>query len=162
MMFGGIFAKWFGGGQRKRVARFKLIAEEAQRQADLSLLNKNQGTTPGYLAYDRNDDGAIDLKSETLFTNDFEGAASDVEGLVGFDDNQDGVLDPSDSVWYKFGVWTDANKNGKFDDDEFKSLDDMNIASIDLKQGQADGLLHVTYTDGKAGTLALSLFAQQQ
>ena len=38
----------------------------------------------------------------------------------------------------------------------------MNIASIDLKQGQADGLLHVTYTDGKAGTLALSLFAQQQ
>ena len=161
MMFGGMFKKWFGGGQRKRVARFKLIAEEAQRQADLALLNKNQGTTPGYLAYDRNFDGEIDPKTETVFTNDFEGAASDSEGLLGFDDNTDGVLDPADSSWYSFGLWNDANKNGKFDEGEFKSLDEMNIASIDLRQGQADGLLHVTYTNGEVGTLALTLFAQK-
>lgn len=162
MIFAGIFEKWFGGGQRKRVARFKSIAEAAKRQADLSALNKVQGTTPGYLAIDRDEDGTIDPKTDTVFTDDFEGAASDSEGLLGFDDNSDGLIDSSDSSWYKFGVWTDANKDGQFDDGELVSLDNVNIASVDLTKGQDSGLLHVNYKDGQTGTLALSLLSLQQ
>ena len=159
MIFGGVFKKWFGGGQRKRMGRVHFLQAEAQKAANLAKLNPQQGTTPGYLANDRNDDGSIDPSTETVFKDDFEGASTDVEGLAGFDENGDGVLDSTDPAWQKFGVWSDKNKNGKFDSGEFKSLTDLGIAKIDLSGGQANGLLNITYDDGRTGTLALSLLS---
>lgn len=158
MNFGGIWAKWFDGGQRKRVSRLNAIAA-ARKPVLPSALNTNQGSTPGYLANDRDDDGSIDPSTETVFKDDFEGATTDVEGLAGFDENGDGILDPTDPAWQKFGVWSDKNKNGKFDSGEFQSLTDLGIAKIDLSGGQANGLLNITYDDGRTGTLALSLLS---
>ncbi|MFM7675185.1 MAG: hypothetical protein ACKO5F_06305 [Synechococcus sp.] len=116
----------------------------------------------GLLAYDHNQDGVIDEGREIVFTS--WGTDSDVQTdlqALGryFDSNQDGVLDSTDSNWQQFGVWQDADSDGVQDAGEFRSLDDLGIASIDLQgdgvsstAAEGDVLIHgtteVTYADG--------------
>jgi len=116
----------------------------------------------GLLAYDHNQDGVINEGREIVFTSwgTDETVETDLQALGRyFDSNQDGALDNTDATWQQFGVWQDADSDGQSDPGEFRTLDELGIASIDL-QGDgvsstaADGdvLIHgtteVTYADG--------------
>ncbi|MEM6339703.1 MAG: Ig-like domain-containing protein [Pseudomonadota bacterium] len=86
----------------------------------------------GFLALDRDGDGVINRLSEISFLNDYEGATTDLEGLRGFDSNQDGVFDRLDDQWSAFLVWQDVNQNGIGTGSELMSLEEAGIVSISL------------------------------
>jgi len=86
----------------------------------------------GFLAYDKDNDGAITSGDELSFIGYVEGAQTDLEGPVYFDTNQDGVFNSSDADWSKFGVWQDFDQDGTTDDGEFHSLDVVGINAISL------------------------------
>ena len=95
------------------------------------------GETDALLALDRNDDGAIDNGSEISFVQDYEGAETDLQGLVYYDleengGNGNGLLDIGDAHYGKFLVWQDKNQNGRSDDDELWSLEEEGIVAISL------------------------------
>jgi len=108
---------------------------------------------------------------DIVFTDDAEGAKTDLEGVrLAYDGNKDGVLDARDAAYADFGVWQDANGNGVTDAGEFKSLADMGIVSLDLTSdgksytaandqvtvfGEAD----YTRADGSTGKLGDVAFA---
>ncbi len=92
----------------------------------------------GFLVRDRNGNGKVDGIGDISFVGDKAGATTDLEGLAGFDDNGDGVLDAQDASFVGFGIWKDANSNGVTDAGELLSLAQANIASIDLR-GTATG-----------------------
>ncbi|WP_404403447.1 polymorphic toxin-type HINT domain-containing protein [Pelagibacterium halotolerans] len=118
----------------------------------------------GVLAYDANLDGVVNDGTEISFTQYVDGAQTDLEGLVAFDSNGDGMLTSADAEWSKFGVWQDINQDGVTDDGEFLSLDDMGITSIvlssdgverDLGNGaMSHGTGTFTNADGQAGSFA--------
>lgn len=156
--FGGIFKKWFHNGSRKQAARIRLVVaaraqEERQRLYDL---NNPQGP----LALDRDGDGVIDPATDLGFVDEAIGATTDLDGLFAFDANGDGKLDATDPQWQRFGLWNDTNKDGKFQAGEFKSLDAMGVASINLDASDVDSRLDVTFTDGRSGTIALASLLQ--
>jgi Ca2+-binding RTX toxin-like protein len=86
----------------------------------------------GFIAFDKNGDGKIDRFDEISFVPYKPDGQTDLEGLNAFDTNKDGVFNGQDADWSKFGVWQDANSNGITDPGEFKSLDQLGIASIAL------------------------------
>lgn len=51
---------------------------------------------------------------------------------IAFDTDGDKYLTPEDARWAEFGIWQDADSDGKTDDGEFKSLDEMGVLSIRL------------------------------
>lgn len=180
MLFGGIFKKWFGGGQRKHAARVRKIADDFAKSEEERLRDQNLGagdpeddaaandpapadpvdpapeTIKGKLALDRNNDSAIDPAADTAFRNDKPGATTNLEGLDAFDSNNDGLLDVSDPQFQRFGVWNDANDDGQYQSGEFETFAQLGIESIDLSAGLTNGLLSVTKTDGTQGLLALA------
>lgn len=118
----------------------------------------------GFLALDRNGNGLIDDGSEISFTQDLQGAKSDLEGLTHYDTNQDSVFDAQDERFGQFRVWRDFDLDGVTDDGELLSLAEAGVLSIDLK-GQPTGndpeqaqslLVHATTSftrlDGTTGT----------
>ncbi|MDP3747078.1 MAG: calcium-binding protein [Phenylobacterium sp.] len=122
------------------------------------------GPSEGFLAVDRDGDGSINKLSEISFTQDKTGAKTDLEGLIAWDTNADGVLDAKDKDFGKLLVWTDKNQNGRSTKAELQSLSQAGITSINLK-GQATGYsedltaesfvqntLSYTTKDGKGGT----------
>jgi hypothetical protein len=117
----------------------------------------------GLLAFDYNGDGRVAEAQEIQFTRYVEDATTDLEGLVAFDTNGDRKLDAGDHAWSAFGVWQDKNGNGQSEAGEFRTLDEMSIASIDLTaRGQPEQQGHnringtTTYTraDGSEGLAA--------
>jgi Ca2+-binding RTX toxin-like protein len=90
------------------------------------------GSDDAFLALDRDHDGAITNFSEVSFVQDLAGAKSDLEGLVAYDTNHNGLLDDGDTQFGDFLVWRDANQDGISQADEMKSLADHNIQSINL------------------------------
>lgn len=96
------------------------------------------GPTDGFLAVDRDGDGKINKLSEISFTQDKEGATSDLEGLKTWDTNGDGLLNSSDTNFNKILLWVDANQNGRSTTRELRTLTQAGIAAIDLK-GVATG-----------------------
>lgn len=95
----------------------------------------------GWLAYDANGDGKIDHADEIAFAAYSKNAKTDLEGLAqAFDSNGDGVFSPADDKWKSFGIWQDSNQNGITDPGEFKTLDELGVASIDLT---SDGVFSV-------------------
>ncbi|WP_231736733.1 Calx-beta domain-containing protein [Sphingobium sp. CCH11-B1] len=86
----------------------------------------------GFLALDRNANGAIDDISEISFINDAANALTDLEGLRAFDSNENGLLDAGDARFGEFLVWQDANQNGVSDTGELKSLTEAGIVQINL------------------------------
>lgn len=86
----------------------------------------------GVLGIDLNGDGQISNANEFTFTQYVPGAKTDMEGLRAFDTNHNGVLDAGDAQWAKFGVWEDKNADGKTQDGEYQTLDQLGIANINL------------------------------
>ncbi len=108
----------------------------------------------GILAYDGDNNGLIELKSEIAFVDYVEGAETDLEGLAYFDTNNDGELTSLDDEWNSFSIWQDLDQDGVTDTGELKSLNSLGIFSISLtsdgQEQQIEGN-HVygigTYTD---------------
>ena len=122
------------------------------------------GGDDGFLALDRNGDGEINNLSEISFVQDLEGATTDMEALVVYDTNEDGVFDASDERWGEFTVWRDLNQNGKSGENELMSLEEAGITSINLtlqstgndRHDYADNVIlntaDYTRADGTTGT----------
>ena len=91
------------------------------------------GPTNGILAYDRNGDGKINNTADISFVQDKVGAKTDLEGLAGWDTNNDGVLDANDTNFGKLLVWVDANQDARAQKGEVKTLLEQGITSINLK-----------------------------
>lgn len=85
------------------------------------------------LALDRNSDGKITNGSEISFVDDLPGATTDLEGLVAFDTNNNGLLDSGDERFDEFLVWQDANSNGVSEAGELQTLTGAGIESITLQ-----------------------------
>jgi len=88
-------------------------------------------TGDGMLVLDANANGKVDGASEVSFTGR-QGVLSDLDGLRDFDTNADGALSAEDAGFSAFGVWIDANGNGRSEGGELQSLLDLGITSIDL------------------------------
>ena len=78
----------------------------------------------GFLAYDKDDDGAIAEHDELSFVSYLDGARTDLEGLRHFDTDGDGQLDADDAEWGRFRVWQDLDQDGESDEGELRSLDE--------------------------------------
>ena len=121
----------------------------------------------GFLVRDVDGDGIIQDVSE-LFgdTNGFEDGFLN---LASFDENQDGMIDASDSVYSELEIWRDLNQNGVSDEGELFSLQDIGIESINLSTSTTNELIEgnwvpktstVTYTDGTQTDIAAVFFAR--
>ncbi len=104
------------------------------------------GPTDGFLAVDRNGDGAINTLSEISFVQDKPGATSDLEGLRTWDTNADGVLDKADKDFGKILLFVDANQNGRSTSKELRTLEEAGIKAINLG-GAATGYTREMTTD---------------
>ena len=94
------------------------------------------GPDDGLLAIDLNGNGRIDDGGE-LFGNftllpDGERAENGFAALAVHDENGDGYIDQSDSVWTLLQVWRDANQDGVSQSDELHDLASIGIARIAL------------------------------
>lgn len=121
------------------------------------------GEGDGFLVYDKDNDSLIKYSDEISFQGYVETARTDLEGLVHFDTNNDGVLDDQDAEWTSFGTWVDANQDGVSDPGEVMSLDDAGITSIGLSSDQVQysdggntvyGTGEFTWADGSTGQFA--------
>ncbi|MFN4039563.1 MAG: DUF5801 repeats-in-toxin domain-containing protein, partial [Erythrobacter sp.] len=75
------------------------------------------------------EDGRYDI----VFTDDAPGAKTDLEGLaMAYDSNGDGLFTIADDAFASFGIWQDANSNGKVDEGEFTYLADAGVTVINL------------------------------
>lgn len=97
------------------------------------------GPDDAFLFLDRDGNGTMSGVEEISFINDRPNAASDLQGLAAFDSNRDGVIDVSDDRFDDFGVWQDANSNGKVDIGEIAKLSQIGIASISLSGTAVEG-----------------------
>jgi hypothetical protein len=86
--------------------------------------------TDGFLAYDRNSNGAIDNGSE-LF-GDQNGAVDGFAELAKYDDDSNGMIDSHDAIYAKLNVWRDLDQNGASETGELNPLSYYKINSIDL------------------------------
>jgi len=75
------------------------------------------------------EDGRYDI----VFTDDAPGAKTDLDGLaMAYDSNSDGLFTIDDAAFASFGIWQDANSNGKVDAGEFTTLVDAGVSVINL------------------------------
>lgn len=117
----------------------------------------------GLLAHDIDGDGNIEQANEISFASYKPGAQTDLEALQVFDTNADGLLNAADEKWSRFGIWRDANQDGLTGAGEFRTLDNMGVASISLMSDGAfsvidgqtvHGVGTVTLNDGSTRQLA--------
>ncbi|MBV7534453.1 carboxypeptidase regulatory-like domain-containing protein [Duganella sp. sic0402] len=114
----------------------------------------------GFLAIDRNGNGAIDDISE-LF-----GGASKGSGfakLASYDSNGDGVVDAHDADFASLLIWQDANSDGKTDAGELMTLTQAGVISLTVAHTElpfldANNNLHlerssVTLANGKSADM---------
>lgn len=102
----------------------------------------------GFLVVDRNGDGIINDGSElfgdgTLLSNG-KFAKNGYEALAEFDSNDDGIIDDKDINFNQLKVWRDLNQDGKTDQNEIFSLDQLGIKSLSLNYTNANK----TYDNG--------------
>lgn len=90
------------------------------------------GATEGLLVLDRDGNGKLSGAHEFSFVDDVSGAKSDIQGLRHYDSNADGQLNSEDSQFGEFYIWQDKNGDGISTTDEFFSLADAGVVSIDL------------------------------
>jgi hypothetical protein len=96
-------------------------------------------TKDAQLVYDANGNGKIDngreIMNETSITgkqNAYKNGWEKTRDI--FDKDKNGIVDGAELDKARF--WTDANGNGKVDDGEMKTAKEMNIVSIDTKNGK--------------------------
>lgn len=108
------------------------------------------GREDGFLALDRNGNGAIDdggeLFGDQVTMKDGTTSTSGFEALAELDENSDGVIDNKDAVFSDLRVWVDANQNGQSEAHELKTLEEMGVVSISLDYTETD------ITDEETGT----------
>jgi hypothetical protein len=87
----------------------------------------------GFLALDRNGNGAIDGARE-LFGNATGGRDHEdgFEALAELDANGDGVIDRRDPAFAELVVWLDANGDGRSAPSELRTLADIGIRRLSL------------------------------
>lgn len=139
------------------------------------------GNDDGVLVWDKDHNHQITDASEFGFQTLKANAQTDLEGLQALDTNGNGLLDAGDDKFAEFAVWQDANGNGKTDANEFKTLSELNIASINLKSdgqmrdagtlltssgsGESDAVVMgnaaFTRTDGSTGLVADAMLAYE-
>lgn len=125
----------------------------------------------GVLGIDLNGDQQISDASEFSFAQYVPGATTDLQGLAAFDTNHNQQLDKGDERWGQFGVWEDKNADGQTQQGEYRTLEQLNIQSIELtSNGQASGMnteavvtgtTHFTRDDGSTGQAADVMLAYQ-
>lgn len=107
-------------------------------------------------------DRVIDRFDEISFTSYLAGARTDLEGLVAFDSNRDGLLSRLDARWQEFGAWQDVNGDGVSAPGEFRGLDEIGIVQVGLTSDQqfrqVDGVTEFgqsrfTWADGRTGAV---------
>ena len=123
------------------------------------------GPNDGILVIDKNNDGLITKGEEISFSQDVNGAVSDLEGLRAYDTNQNGMIDAGDSQFADLRVWQDVNQDGICEADELTTLAGRSIAAINLTltptgaslDNQTDNILYGTTQfvrdDGSSGTV---------
>lgn len=101
----------------------------------------------GFLAMDRNANGLIDGGGELFgIGTDLPDGRKAVHGfeaigaydLAAFGGNGDGILSPEDRIWPSLRVWLDLNHDGVSRRPEIKTLDEVNVASVDLAYSDLD------------------------
>lgn len=130
------------------------------------------GGDDGLLVLDRNGDGRVNGYGEISFLGDYAGAGSDLEGLFGFDSNEDGFLSAADDRFADFMIWRDLNGNGRSSKSELFTLEELGIERInlekltisrldpDLKANQVLATTEFFRTDGSRGLVGdMALFA---
>ncbi|MEY3639892.1 MAG: hypothetical protein RIR68_3025, partial [Pseudomonadota bacterium] len=90
----------------------------------------------GFLALDINGDGHINSGRElfgngTLLSNGSK-ARDGFEALAQYDNNQDGEIDVSDSVFANLKLWVDANHDGVSTAGELHTLNALGVQNIQL------------------------------
>ena len=90
----------------------------------------------GLLTLDLNNDGKVTNGTE-LFGNNTKlangtTAKDGFEALSQYDLNKDNVIDSKDSIYSHLKVWIDSNSDGISTTDELKTLQELNITSINL------------------------------
>ena len=98
------------------------------------------GADDGFLALDRDGDGAITSGAE-LFGNstrlaDGATAANGFLALAEFDENNDGYIENTDKDFSRLRVWRDANQNGESEAEELLTLADAGVAGILLRYSE--------------------------
>ncbi|MBS0287792.1 MAG: hypothetical protein JSR17_10885 [Proteobacteria bacterium] len=78
-----------------------------------------------------------------ILTENVKGTQTDLQALQILAGQKGGILDMSNPIWDKLGVWQDANQNGKVDAGEYHTLNQLHIASINL-----DPHASMTYVNG--------------
>jgi len=95
---------------------------------------KRGDLTTAFLALDRNGNHRIDDGTE-LFGNATPTAyvsppANGFQALRLYDENADGVIDSTDSIWPSLLLWVDANHNGVSEPDELSTISRSGITAI--------------------------------
>ena len=125
------------------------------------------GKDDGILVRDINNNGTIDNGTELFGNNSVlssgENALNGFEALKELDSNKDGVFNSSDEAWNTVKVWKDSNQNGIVNNSELLSLEQANIAGINLNYNEQElvdgnGNTHaqtgtIIKTDGSSGTI---------
>lgn len=88
------------------------------------------------LVYDKNGNNAIDDGSE-LF-GDQNGASDGFKELAKYDDNNDGKINNQDAIYKNLKLYRDLNGDGKMSENEFSTLEDMGIKSLNLNAKDVD------------------------
>ena len=120
------------------------------------------GPNDGLLTYNYSGEGAIENK-HFILTDNVQGAKTDLQALQMLAGQKEGILDMSNPIWDKLGMWQDGNQDGKMNSGEYHTLSDLKIASINLT---GDGDIHkvngnlivnnvtFNYQDGSVGKAA--------
>jgi hypothetical protein len=99
----------------------------------LRIQKRPAGTRPGQRRH-RNNNGTIDTGRELFGDNTLKSdgklAINGFDALADLDSNQDGKVDANDTDFSKLRVWQDLNQDGESQTDELKTLDQLNIQSI--------------------------------
>jgi len=100
------------------------------------------GADDGILVYDRNGNGIIDGGGELFGVDTIKAdgtyAKDGFDALRELDSNGDGIFDGSDLEFGNVRVWQDLNQDGISQADELKTLEELNIKSISLKDRNAN------------------------
>ncbi|MCX5834445.1 MAG: hypothetical protein NTV99_08035 [Deltaproteobacteria bacterium] len=104
----------------------------------------------GILVLDRNGDGVInsgrELFGDQTILKNGDMASGGFQALADIDDNGDGRIDAGDGAWTQLRVWRDLDSNGISGSDEFYTLEELGIRTLNT------GCTDTTVTDGKGNT----------
>ena len=131
------------------------------------------GKDDGLLVRDLNGNGIIDNGSELFGDNtalsDGSKAAHGYIALAELDSNSDGKVDALDSAFNELKVWIDANSDGISQENELRTLMDLDIQSLDVAYQDANQNLGngnsirqlgiLTKTDGTTAQMGDAWFA---